>query len=40
MSPSNDAHIPDWNEVRASLAKAARDIAKEVEAKVHYVVAT
>ncbi|WP_316354513.1 methionine synthase [Devosia sp.] len=25
MSQSNDAHIPDWNEVRASLAKAARE---------------
>jgi 5-methyltetrahydrofolate--homocysteine methyltransferase len=25
MSLSNDAHIPDWNEVRASLAKAARE---------------
>ena len=23
MSQTNDAHIPDWNEVRASLAQAA-----------------
>ena len=25
MSQVNDAHIPDWNEVRASLAEAARE---------------